>query len=179
MATSRLCWYLFEEKKQQMNSEIHIRDARTEDKAAIIKILERTPEFPPSDVAVAKEVLDACFNHPGGSEYHTLLAENGNSILGYVTYGPAPLTEGSWDIYWIAVAPEAKRRGIGKALLETVEHRVKTARGRLLFIETSSMPAYENTRRFYHGRGYEIVGRIPDFYAIGDAKIIFQKRFSR
>jgi len=157
---------------------MHIRPARREDKAAIMKILGETVEFSPADLAVAEEVLDIYIENPQGPDYRTLVAENSSGITGYVIYGPAPLTEGSWDVYWMAVPPALKGRGIGTALLGTVEAKIKEARGRLLFIETSGSPAYDNTRRFYDMRGYTVVSRIADYYSIGDDKVIFQKKFS-
>jgi len=63
-------------------------------------------------------------------------------------------------------------------LLTSAEARIKEAKGRLTFIETSSKPGYEKTKGFYHARGYELVCQIPDFYAPGDDKLILQKRLS-
>ncbi len=69
------------------------------------------------------------------------------------------------------------RAGAWAVLLMTfAEDEIKKARGRLAIIETSSQPEYEKTRRFHHRHGYEVVGRIPDFYAPGDDKLILQKR---
>ncbi|MGD9143773.1 MAG: GNAT family N-acetyltransferase, partial [Dehalococcoidia bacterium] len=62
-------------------------------------------------------------------------------------------------------------------LLKAAEEAIKTARGRLILIETSSTPAYEKTRSFYGRHGYEEIARVPDFYETGDNKLIFQKRF--
>jgi GNAT superfamily N-acetyltransferase len=86
------------------------------------------------------------------------------------------LTEGTWDIYWVAVAQEEQKQGIGSTLMAFAEDKIKKAQGRLAIIETSSKPEYEKTRRFHHHHGYELIGRIPDFYAPGDAKLILQKR---
>lgn len=146
------------------------------DKLAIMDILKRTPEFKPAEVAVAEEVIDSYLRDSSGSGYNILVAELGSSVVGYVCYGPTPLTEGTWDLYWIAVSPELQTRRIGKSLLISAENAVKTACGRLILVETSSLPEYEKTRHFYHSNGYEIVCRIADFYSRGDDKLIFQKR---
>jgi ribosomal protein S18 acetylase RimI-like enzyme len=47
---------------------------------------------------------------------------------------------------------------------------------RLLLIETSSQPRYEPTRGFYERHGYREVARVPEFYAVGDDRVIFAKR---
>jgi ribosomal protein S18 acetylase RimI-like enzyme len=104
------------------------------------------------------------------------VAEVGSSIAGYICYGPTPLTEGTWDIYWLAVAPEQQSQGIGKALLAFAEGNIKETKGRMTLIETSSKPEYEATRRFHRAQGYELACRIADFYAPGDDKLVFQKR---
>ena len=141
-----------------------------------MKILRHTPEFKPSEVAVAEEVIDGCLKDPANSGYYTLVAEDGSGILGYISYGPTPLTEGTWDLYWEAVAQASRGQGIGSALMRAAEEETRKAEGRLALIETSSTPAYEKTRRFHFTQGYEVIARIPDFYFPGDDKIILQKR---
>jgi len=146
------------------------------DKRALMPILKNTPEFKPFEVAVAEELIDYYLADGVKSGYNILIAEDDGQVAGYVCYGETPCTVGTWDIYWIDVSREKRGRGIGKMLSEAAETAIKKARGRLAFIETSSTPLYENTRKFYLGRGYEIVARIPDFYMPGDDKLILQKR---
>ncbi len=157
----------------------NIRPMTTEDKPAIMQILEITPEFKPAELAVAEEVLDSYLHDPRGSGYHVLVAEKDASLQGYICYGPTPLTEGTWDMYWAAVAPKEQGRGIGSALWASAEGKMMEAGGRSILIETSSKPEYEKTRRFHHARGYEEIGRIPDFYEPGDDKLILQKRLNQ
>jgi len=141
-----------------------------------MKILCTTPEFKPSEVVIAEEVVDSYLRDPLGSGYHILVAEDDSTVAGYICYGPTPLTEGTWDLYWQAVAQEKRGQGIGSMLMESAEKEIMRAKGRLALIETSSIPAYEAARRFHIGHGYEIVARISDFYALGDDKLILQKR---
>jgi ribosomal protein S18 acetylase RimI-like enzyme len=141
-----------------------------------MQILRSTPEFKPSEVAVAEEVIDSYLGDPLSSGYYILVAEADSTVVGYIGYGPTPLTEGTWDLYWAAVAPDKQRQGIGGALFGAAEENIREAGGRLAIIETSTTPAYEKTIRFHIGHGYEIVARIPDFYAPGDDKLILQKR---
>jgi GNAT superfamily N-acetyltransferase len=147
-----------------------------EDKSRVIEILRGTPEFKPFEVTVAEELIDSYLDDPAGSGYRTLVAEADSTVEGYICFGSAPLTEGTWDIYWMAVAREKQGHGIGSALLKSAEKEITKGQGRLVIIETSSTPLYEKTRRFHLGEGYEVVCRIPDFYASGDDKLIMQKR---
>ena len=143
-----------------------------------MRILQNTPEFKPSEVVVAEEVIDSYLRDPIASGYYTLVAEIGSTVVGYICYGPTPLTEGTWDLYWAAVTREERGQGIGSALWKAAEEEIKQAQGRLALIETSSTSEYENTRRFHLGRGYGEIARIPDFYAPGDDKLILQKRLT-
>ncbi len=154
----------------------NIRSMTGEDRPAILKILQNTPEFEPDEVVIAEEVIDSYLEDLAGSGYHILVAEIGSSPVGYICYGPAPLTKGTWDIYWMAVDPKEQSRGLGKILLLSAENNIKDNHGYLILIETSSKPGYEKTRRFHQSRGYNLICRISDFYAPGDDKLIFQKR---
>lgn len=156
--------------------EMKLRPMAAGDKAAIMKILRATPEFLPAEVLVAEEVIDAFLEGPE-SGYSVVVAEVQGDIAGYVCYGATPLTLGTWDIYWIAVAREHQRKGIGRAMLSVTETSIIQAGGRLALIETSSKPDYDKTRSFYGSEGYRVVCRIPDFYAPGDDKLVLEKRF--
>jgi GNAT superfamily N-acetyltransferase len=153
-----------------------IRPMTRNDKSAVILMLRNIPEFKPAEVEVAEEVIDSYLDDSIRSGYHIFVAEDGSSIAGYICYGPTPLTEGTWDIYWLAVAPDKQNQGIGKTLLNFAEDKIKGTKGRLSIIETSSKPEYEATRRFHQAQGYEMACRIADFYAPGDDKLVFQKR---
>lgn len=153
----------------------HVRFMTGQDRPAIVAILEATSEFNPVEVSVAVEVIDSYLSDPDGSGYHVLIAELDSLIVGYVCYGPTPLTSGTWDMYWLAVSPEFKQRDVGSTLLKVAESKIEAQGGRLVLIETSSKPEYEITRRFHLSQGYTEIGRIPDFYAPGDDKVIYRK----
>ena len=156
--------------------KVYIRTMTRKDQLSITKILRSTPEFKPSEVMVAEEVINSYLKDSIGSGYHILVAEIDSTVTGYICYGPTPLTEGTWDIYWEAVAREMQGQGIGSALMDYAENEIIRAKGRLAIIETSSTTAYEETRHFYLSHGYEIVARIPDFYASCDDKLILRKQ---
>lgn len=143
---------------------------------AIERMLRATGVFRDDEIVVALEVLDAYFTAPG-QDYHALGAfTQSGDLLGYVCYGATPCTIGTFDLYWIAVTPDTHGRGVGTRLLKEVERRIARDGGRLVIIETSSLPPYAPTRAFYERRGYEVVARVPDFYAPGDDRLIFARR---
>jgi ribosomal protein S18 acetylase RimI-like enzyme len=147
-----------------------------EDKGALLTILTNTPEFKPSEVTVAEELIDNYLALGTESGYHIQIADNEGKIVGYICYGETPLTTDTWDIYWIAVDRTKRGNKIGRALAEAAEVAIRQAHGRMIVLETSSGPLYENTQKFYLNHGYEIIACVPDFYSPGDDKLILQKR---
>lgn len=89
---------------------------------------------------------------------------------------PEAMTSGTANLLLIAVHASRHGTGLGGALLAEVE-RLLTGRGnRILLVETSALPEFERTRRFYLVRGYEEEARIRDFYEEGNDKVVFRKR---
>jgi ribosomal protein S18 acetylase RimI-like enzyme len=160
------------------STPLKIRPIAIKDKPAILQMLHNIPEFKTSEIAVAEEVLDSYLHDTIKSGYYVYIAEIKSLIAGYICYGPTPLTEATWDVYWLAVAPSQQRQGIGKSLLSFAEGIIKENNGKMVVIETSSKPEYKATRSFYRGQNYKLACRIDDFYAAGDDKLIFIKRLS-
>lgn len=155
-----------------------IRPMTASDKASLMEILKRIPEFEPEEIGIAEEVIDSYLKDPVNSGYYVLVAELDSSLAGYIQYGNTPLTNGTWDIYWMAIEPRLQGKGIGKVLMGVAETDIKKREGRLILIETSSKPLYEKTRNFHVGRGYALTCRIADFYSPGDDLLIFTKRLN-
>jgi ribosomal protein S18 acetylase RimI-like enzyme len=88
------------------------------------------------------------------------------------------MTDRSWYLYWIAVAKQTHARGIGGKLLKQVEDCIRSQNGRILFIETSSLPHYDLTRKFYIKHHYEQACVLPDFYADADDLVVFRKKLN-
>lgn len=164
-----------------------IRPMTSRDKPAVMDLIRATGFFRPDEVAVAEELIDAYLDKPDQKDYGVVVIvdegapllvseDDAGRVAGYMTYGPTPLTVGTYDLYWMAVDPRAQGRGHGRALVLWLEAYVKDAGGRLLIIETSSVPKYEPTRRFYLGLNYTEVARIPDFYQPGDDRVIYRKQ---
>jgi len=158
-------------------TRMNIRTMTSKDKSAIMRLLQNTPEFTPAEVVLADEVIDEYLFNPSESGYFILVAVIDSKIVGYICYGPTPITEGTWDVYWIAVDHEIQGKGIGRELMTAAEEKIQRAKGRLIVIETSSKAGYEKTNLFYQRMGYKEACRIKEFYAIGDDKIVYEKRF--
>ena len=156
-------------------SAMRIDTLRPHHRAELERLLVDTGYFRSDEVTVALEVFDAyCAAPDADYSGHAALAAGG-SLAGYVIYGPTPCTVGTWDIYWIAVAPAVQRGGVGSLLIDEVERRLH-GRARLILVETSGQPLYASTRAFYERRGFNEVARVPDFYAEGDDRVILARR---
>ena len=150
------------------------------DRAALQALLQEAGVFAPREVPVAEELIDA--HLAGSTDYRIHLAEGeaGTAdptprVLGFVCYGHNPVTDAVHDIYWIVVAPGARRRGTGRALLEHAEQRIRGMAGRAIMIETSGRPDYHGARALYESCGYARVAEIADYYSPGEAMHIYMK----
>lgn len=166
------------------------------DRPRVAEILRGTRVFSAAEIAVALELFDESIGERGArneeaiippssvlvphssSDYLFLGAFTPEEVLvGYACWGPTPATDRTWDLYWIAVDTAIQGAGIGTILLEEVERRLVGQHARMLIVETSSRSDYAATRGFYERRGYHETARVRDFYAPGDDRIIFLKRF--
>lgn len=159
--------------------DAELRPVEPCDRAAIERILVATGAFISEEVKVALELVDAALRDPEGDYVVRVLDGGpGRGVIGYTCYGRAPFTDGTWDLYWIAVDPAAHGTGAARRLMAAAEDEVRARGGRILLVETASKPSYARTRRFYESIGYREVARIRDFYRAGDDKIIYEKRWA-
>jgi ribosomal protein S18 acetylase RimI-like enzyme len=95
--------------------------------------------------------------------------------MGYVCFGPIPAIQGSFDLYWIAVAPASQRSGLGARLIREAERLAKIQGATQMFVDTGGSEQYAPTRAFYERMGYRSAAVLENFFAPGDAKIIYVK----
>ena len=139
-------------------------------------IIKDTGFFRPDEIDIAEEVFDDAIKQGPDSDYQSFVSKHGETVTGWVCFGPTPCTLGTFDIYWIAVAPQYQNKGIGKALIQYAMDSIKARNGRMAVIDTSGNPRYESTRQFYLKTGFAQEACIKDFYAPDDDMIIYIKR---
>ncbi len=152
----------------------HVDLARPGDGPQILAIAANAGVFTPEEVTTVRELWEDYLRH-GEASYSFRVCREGEKVLGFSCHGRHDLTESTYDIYWIATDPSARRRGVGRALLLRVEEEVRQAGGQLIVVETSGTSAYASTRAFYRSCGYELEALIHDFYHAGDDLVIFTK----
>lgn len=153
--------------------DLTVRPLIATDRAALADILERTPHFAPDEVDVALELLDEALGASDATTYRALVAATAGGPVGYVCFGRTPMTEHTFDLYWIVVDPDRRGGGVGKRLWRACADAVCAAGGRLVRVETSSLELYGDTLAFYDRIGLHEVARISDFYREGDDLITF------
>lgn len=91
---------------------------------------------------------------------------------------PERMTDGTYNLYLIAVHKDLQGTGIGGELMRYVENLLQSQGKRILLVETSGLPEFELTRKFYDKCGYNREAVIRDFYSDGEDKVIFWKKLN-
>ncbi len=165
--------------------EIRLGPLRSRDRARVAELLVSTGVFADEEVDVALELFDVSVSDPRAGaddatapDYEFTGAFDGERLLGYACAGPTPATEGTFDLYWLAVDPSVQGKGVGRTIVRDVERQLRARGARMLLVETSSRPDYSKTRAFYARCGYTEAARIRDFYAPADDRIMLTTRLT-
>lgn len=138
-------------------------------------LVASTGVFNAAEVELAADLVTERLSKGVRSGYHFVLAECGGGLVGFACYGPIYGTQGSFELFWIAVAPEEQRRGLGAELYSRAETAMVEAGAARIYADTSSSDRYSGTRDFYQRMGFGVGARLPDFYGPGDGKIVYVK----
>jgi len=157
------------------------------DRARVAELLVSTAVFSRDEIDVALQLFDATVRDQVDAgaddahvpDYEFTGAFDGERLLGYACAGPTPATDGTFDLYWLAVDAASQGKGIGTALVREVERELHERGARMLLVETSSRPDYSDTRAFYARCGYSEAARIKDFYAPADDRIMLTTRLTQ
>ncbi len=152
---------------------------RPDENEKLVALAQATGFFDSEEVQAVSEMLEEYFAKLESSEYLWAVYREapGASPLGFACYGLASFTDGTYELYWIAVEPRHQSKKIGTALLEYVEADLDRRHARQLYLETSDRPQYTPTRAFYERRGFERAAHFADYYHVGDGKVIYRKVF--
>jgi ribosomal protein S18 acetylase RimI-like enzyme len=165
------------ESNPKTEQTMRIRSLIHQDRPKLLSILIKTKTFTSKEIDVAMELIDIVWKDKDQKDYQIhCMVNDQDQVMGYICYGPIPMAERTFDLYWIVVAPGFQDQGVGSKLLDFLEEGVRRNGGRMILADTSSIPSYEKTRRFYLQKGFQEVARISDYYTQGNDRITYCKR---
>jgi GNAT superfamily N-acetyltransferase len=123
-------------------------------------------------------VLDDYHAEAEGYGHRCVTYEQEGRPIGFAYFAPSAMTDRTWDLWWIVVSKKIQAKGVGGKLLKHAEDAIRQDGGRLLVLDTSSLPSYDLTRRFYLKHGYDEAAVVKDYYADGHSKVIYSKRLA-
>ncbi|MEL7011197.1 MAG: GNAT family N-acetyltransferase [Cyanobacteria bacterium J06643_13] len=148
----------------------NIRAVKPQDVTAIKGIIDANELFPSQ---MLDEMLSGYLADVDSEELWLIYEDPEPKAIAYCA--PEQMTEGTWNLYLIAVHPDFQGKGIGSAIVSYIERMLPARGARILLVETSGLDSFEPTRAFYRQLGYEREAQIREFYAPGEDKIVFRK----
>ena len=156
-----------------------IESPQLADLEAVLRIAKNAQVFTAEEIDVVREMFDGFF-HPNSYNDHTFIVcrkENSGAVVGFAVYGPVPMTDRIWHLYWICTDHNEQGKGIGNVLWSRIHEDVRSKGARAIYLETSDSDLYAPARQFYERHGWQRAAHLPDYYAIGEGMLIFRKVF--
>ena len=153
-------------------------DVQQRDVDAVHALIARTGIFSAEEQAVAAELVETTLQQGAAAGYEFIFAETSDKLEAYACYGPIPGAPGRYDLYWIAVCPDARRQGLGREVLTRAEQLMSAAGASRVYLDTAGRAAYRPTHAFYFSCGYRTIAELEDYYAPGDNKLIMMKKLT-
>lgn len=151
-----------------MDDAIRIAAAAPEDTEWCTRVMASTEPWITlgRDFAGCREAL----TRPGTELF---VARDKGSPVGFILLAPYGMAAAPY-IASIAVAAEARGRGVGSQLLRFAEQRF-ASRGHI-FLLVSSFNS--RAQQLYRRHGYEFIGELKDYVVTGHSELIFHKRLA-
>jgi ribosomal protein S18 acetylase RimI-like enzyme len=167
---------VFTDRRRRGKGGTMIRPTVRGDAPALLALTEGTGLFSPLDLKALDEVLTDYHDALAAAGHRCFTYEEHGQVIGFVYYAAAAMTDRTWYLWWIVVGKQTQARGLGGRLLRQAEDGARAENGRLMMVETSGLPSYELTRKFYLKHGYQVAGVLQDYYADGHDMVIYRKR---
>jgi aminoglycoside 6'-N-acetyltransferase I len=156
-------------------------------------LVEAFPHWLPTLEMAREEVAEAL-----GTDRICLVARAEDEILGWV--GAIPGYSHAWELHPLLVRADARRKGVGRALVTALEERVRAAGALTLHLGTdddrptpgtsaggvelfpdvlshaANLRVIDHPVGFYERMGFEVVGLIPDASGPGKPDILMAKQ---
>jgi ribosomal protein S18 acetylase RimI-like enzyme len=157
-----------------MMNNSNIRKVQEQDVSGLKEVLDSSGLFP--SAYLDEMISDYLSNETSGDIWFTCLDHDLPIALGYCA--PEKLTNGTYNLYALAVRKEFQGQGIGQRMMSFIEVLLASQGSRILIVETSSLEQYALTRKFYQKLGYRQEAVLRDFWNEGEDKVIFWKKLN-
>jgi ribosomal protein S18 acetylase RimI-like enzyme len=152
----------------------NIRKVQIHDVSGLKEVLDSSELFPSEYL---DNMISDYFNNKDTEDiWFTYIEDSRPIAIGYCA--PEKLTNGTYNLYAIAVRKELQGQGIGQKMMNFIEKLLADNGKRILIVETSSIDHYALTRKFYYKLGYKQEAVIKDFWNDGEDKVIFWKKLN-
>ena len=141
----------------------------------LLNVCKQAGVFTSDDMPTLQKLFDDYHEKDVQRGHLAFAEEEDGKLVGIVYLTPKELTDRTWELLMIMVIGHRQGHGIGTSMLLEAENQLRKKNGRLMLIETMSIPELEQTRLFYRKNGYTEVAMVPDYYATGAGKITFLK----
>jgi len=149
-----------------------IRTVLKQDLIHLKEVLDSSQLFP---AEFLEEMIADYFNNPNTKDIWFTYVEGSKPIsIGFCA--PEKFTEGTYNLYAIAVSKKSQGKGIGQKMMTYIENELRKKGNRILIVETSGDPEMKLTRAFYLKCNYTHEATIRDFWKAGEDKVIFWKQ---
>ncbi len=153
----------------------NIRKVQVQDIPGLKEVLDSSELFPSEYL---DDMISDYFNNNDSTDiWFTCIDNNTPIALGYCA--PEKLTNGTYNLYAIAVRKDLQGQGVGERMMNFIEKLLTDSGNRILIVETSSIDHYTLTRKFYNKLGYRQEAVIKDFWNEGEDKVIFWKKLNK
>lgn len=149
-----------------------IRKVVKNDLEGIKNVLNTIELFPPE---MLDDMIAEYLNNPETEEIWFTSIQDGK-ICGIGYCAPEKLTDRTYNLYAIGVQNDLQGKGFGKKMMSYIEGYLRDKGNRILIVDTSSTPEFDQTRAFYQHLGYSKEATIRDFWKEGDDKVTFWKK---
>ncbi|MGF1514271.1 MAG: GNAT family N-acetyltransferase [Elainellaceae cyanobacterium] len=151
-----------------------IRPSSPVDATALIALADSLGLFQPDELEMLSGMLAGYLSgNSDTGEFWLTDEDEEKGILGVAYCVPERMTNGTWNLLFIAIRPDCQGQGRGAKLIRHVEQMLLARGAHLLLAET--IAEFEQTRAFYRKCGYREEAQIRDFYEPGADKIIYCK----
>lgn len=135
-------------------------------------MIERLPLGPGSGLPEWLEILEtATFGESWGvlADHERLWVEPGEGFARWSAVAAA----GEAELLRISVAPSARRKGLGRALLQAAEMDLEKSGIRHLYLEVRV--SNTSARALYEAEGWQVTGHRPHYYRDGEDAVLYKK----